>query len=142
MKPLVPACKECGREIVRRQVLVTIPGLDPKLSPNARPHWRARPKLVKNANTIAIAAGRDAWNRAQYGKPFRHAHMAIHYKWCGREPDHDNFVAQCKSYVDGIRRAGVFHDDDPKHLTREWPTFSRVKHKNQVEVIFTITEVS
>jgi hypothetical protein len=124
-----------------RSITVDLGALDPKLSPNARVHWKAKMGLVETAVDVAIAAARDAWNRAEYDKPFELARIDITDYWCGIEPDHDNFVAQCKSYIDGIRRAGVFVDDDPKHLIRSWPLFTRVKTKAERRVVVEITEV-
>ena len=87
--------------------MITLPWPDKILSPNARPHWAAKAKAVKNARELAcyttIAAGCNREKFAGYtGKIIL---MITFYPKTARIPDDDNCLSSFKAYRDGISDA-------------------------------------
>jgi crossover junction endodeoxyribonuclease RusA len=92
-------------------VRLTLPLPAKALSPNGRPHWRAKAAAVKEhreaawaAALLAIRPGRKPrWERAEA--------EAVFYWPTRHRRDRDNAAASLKAYWDGIADAGVLADD-------------------------------
>lgn len=90
-------------------VKITLPLPSAKLSPNARLHWAAKAKAVKQhrltAKLICSATG------VGFESPVRFASYHLHFFWPdNRRRDRDNATARCKAYLDGIADA-IGQDD-------------------------------
>lgn len=101
---------------------------------NARLHWGAKAKQVKEDREFAQMAGE--LTRAE-GMPLAQAIVTITWRGRGRMPDVDNIAGRCKAYLDGLQDAGWWADDkdivwlsqsrerigkgdEPKVLIRAW----------------------
>ena len=119
---------------------ITLP-LPPKhLSPNARPHWRAKAKATKAYRITAglTAAGiltgqhdpRPMWKSAtvQVRAFYRDA----------RRRDKDNILASLKAAFDGLKDAGLIEDDSG--LTHLPMVLAVDKARPRVELVVTRAE--
>jgi crossover junction endodeoxyribonuclease RusA len=99
------------------QIRVHLPVPPRQLSPNARCHFMAKAKITKQARATAAAMAlsalgtRPLWKRATV--------KAVWHFPDARRRDHDNLMASCKAYFDGLRDAGIIEDDSG--LTHEPP---------------------
>jgi crossover junction endodeoxyribonuclease RusA len=109
------------------------------LNPNARPHWAAKARAVKNyrntawlAAAAALGPGRPAprWTRARV--------VIVWYTKTDRHPDRDNALASLKAAFDGLTDAGIITDD--KELFHEPIEFRVDAKRPRVEI--TVTEES
>ena len=92
------------------EVRITLPLPARALSPNARQHWAAKAKAVKQARATAKMAA----IRATRGKPPRweRAEVRTTFYWPDRRRrDADNAISSCKALLDGIADAGIVLDD-------------------------------
>ena len=94
--------------------LTVVLSLPPKeLSPNARPHWRAKAKATKAYRNEARVAALQAmsglpkhWHHFDKGKTF-----VTFYKPTFRRTDPDNLLSSLKAAFDGLVDAGLLTDD-------------------------------
>ena len=90
-------------------IKITLPLPSSKLSPNARLHWAAKSKIVKQHRLTAHSI--CAINGIGFKKPVRFKSYILHFFWKDkRKHDRDNATAQVKSYLDGI--ADAIKQDD------------------------------
>lgn len=100
-------------------VRIDLPVPPKQLSPNGRSHYMAKARITKQARATAAACAlaalstRPMWKRATV--------KAMWYFPDARRRDHDNLMASCKAYFDGLRDAGIIEDDSG--LTHEAPEF-------------------
>lgn len=87
------------------QLTFEIPGLPP-IMPNERMHWRKRSRIMKQWKfwTMLSAAGKKP------PSPLKRAIIVL-VRHSSVEPDPDNLVASFKPILDGLRTAGIIHDD-------------------------------
>lgn len=94
------------------QVTIELPLPSPKLSPNARTHWRVKAKVTKRARIDAKYATLDAINRTPGAGLWEDATVqAAFYFRDRRRRDKDNMLASLKAYVDGIADARLVAND-------------------------------
>ena len=97
-------------------MLILLPWPDPRLSPNARVHWRAKAAPKKNARTDAVMA-----TYAALGTGLREARQALSGSGPigltirfvppdARRRDRDNMQASIKHHLDGIAQALAVDD--------------------------------
>ncbi len=85
------------------------------LSPNARNHWTTKSKLVHTARDESFGLAQEimsGWVAPEQA--------VISYRFIvtdHRRRDLDNLLSSCKSWLDGLRDAGVLVDDDCWHLS-------------------------
>ncbi len=125
--------------------LTIILPLPPKeLSPNARPHFRAKAKATKQYRDEAHAHALVASFKLQSSEtelyntlPWRAATVQCRFYFAqNRRRDADNLLASMKSAFDGLRDSGVLVDDDRlTHMPVEW-----TKDKNDPRVELEIWE--
>jgi crossover junction endodeoxyribonuclease RusA len=83
--------------------LILLPWPDPRLSPNARTHWRAKSPVTKTARTAAWAITKAAGARVEHDGPIA---LAITFRAPDRRHrDRDNAIGACKAFMDGIADA-------------------------------------
>jgi len=92
------------------EIRLTVPIPNKALWPNARPHWAAKAKAVRNARAgawaranIAIDGWPPKWMEAET--------RTVFYMATKRAVDRDNAQAAMKSIWDGIADAGVIRND-------------------------------
>lgn len=89
---------------------ITMPLPHKMLSPNARCHWAVKAKHVKSQRTLACSL-----MRAEIGPSFpswKEATVQIEVTKKTRvRYDSDNYVASCKSALDGVQDSGLIEDD-------------------------------
>lgn len=83
---------------------ITLPIPNPKLSPNARCHWRAKSPLTKSARTLANHLAKHEYANLKYPYDFN-AYRLTFYWPDKRRRDDDNASGSCKAYRDGIADA-------------------------------------
>ena len=78
------------------------------LSPNARSHWSARARTIREDSDTVQLAVHGLWGR----RPLRRARVefVLHYPMARRR-DPDNMTPLVKGALDGLVRAGVLLDD-------------------------------
>lgn len=84
---------------------ITLPWLDPKLSPNARVHWAVLSHAKKKARRDAAFAAMEALQGRKFAGG---AVIPFKVTFCppdARHRDDDNMVASFKAYRDGIADA-------------------------------------
>jgi len=98
------------------------------LSPNARKHWRAKSKLVKEYREHACEQAMSAAYDQKVERPFETPVVLIKY-WNRRKvrPDGDNIIASMKSAFDGFEDAGLFTND---RFCFYFPVWRLVDRKN------------
>ena len=67
-------------------------------------------------------------------------HYDIHY--CGNQIDRDNFVIGCKPIQDALVHEGFVPDDNPNYVADPTTEYTRVKHRSDVKLIVTVSNVS
>ena len=102
------------------RITLPLPGKD--LSPNARPHFMAKAKQVRELRQ-ATAIEAMVWcreNANTFPWPEATIQLTFYFARNGRR-DPDNLLASAKAAFDGLRDAGVLMDDDKiTHLPVEW----------------------
>lgn len=91
-------------------VVLNLPVPDSRLSPNARIHFMTRARLTKQHRQAAKLVAMGALNRDEP----RWKRASVQLAWTfedARKRDHDNLLARCKAYFDGLRDAGLIDDD-------------------------------
>lgn len=119
---------------------ITLPLPDPKLSPNARVHWRVLADAKKAYKWTADAASFAAWvcNREGPLPKWEKADYILRFYFsCKRRRDDDNLIASMKSAIDGIVKSGILADDDQLKLRGVDKLID--KDKPRVELIITPT---
>ena len=98
-----------------RKLIIIIPHLPfPELSPNARHHWAVKARAVKASREEIGWLDKAQWHD---DKPMMKVRISYRfYVKDKRRRDANNFLASVKSWSDGLIDAGVFWDDDTKHL--------------------------
>ena len=121
-------------------IRLVLPIPDAILSPNARPHWAQRSRMVRHHRNLAYMVALKAVRELRMKPPqWDRARTRVVFFWPDkRRRDKDNAAARLKAYWDGIADAGVVSDD--VGLTHE-PVQMMVDRKNpRVEVTITPTE--
>lgn len=106
------------------------------LSPNARPHWRAKAKHVAAARASAEMHARAACNTAPKWKRAR-----VTLRWIratARTADVQNLIAWIKPHIDGIEDAGIIEND----RGLEWGAVEQTKDKANPRIEITIEEIT
>jgi crossover junction endodeoxyribonuclease RusA len=85
------------------------------LSPNARLHWRGRAARVKVEREYARLLGIQ--NKGTWEAPERAIISFEFHSSTKKVFDLDNAISACKSWVDGLRDAGILLKDDCWHLS-------------------------
>ena len=99
---------------------------DARLRPNSRVHWRTEAKAKSKARARAKAL---ACEQVRPNPSFEKAHITITFVAKDRRPhDLDNLFSGMKSYVDGLRDAGIIVNDTaarisytPKYVYKRGP---------------------
>lgn len=82
------------------------------INANDRLHWAVKARLVRDLRRQAYWCA-----RAQLKPAGGRSRVVITYGWpSGRLPDSSNLAPTSKAILDGMVDAGVFRDDDPKHV--------------------------
>lgn len=114
------------------EIKIVLPLPFKELSPNARCHWAAKAKSVKNYRLIA-------WGQSKLELPKRHKPwmeaeaQATFYHKSSRKRDRDNALASLKSAFDGIADAKVIRDDSG--LTHKPVVFAVDKSNPRVVIV-------
>jgi len=94
------------------EIRIRLPLPSPRLSPNARAHWRSKARDVKSYRRAAAFYGRlaleesgdpGAWTTADVGATFYHPTRRLR--------DADNLLASLKAAFDGFADAGIVSND-------------------------------
>lgn len=97
------------------RIVVVVPMCPaPELSPNARPHYQAKAKKVRQLREASRFAAVSARNTCGGGAIFRGAiHVRATIGWARgrRRMDGDNALAMLKPCFDGITDAQLWSDD-------------------------------
>lgn len=111
---------------MKRRLEFTIPLLAIGFGPNDRVHWSTRAVRAKALRAQVGLYGRGV-QRGRLGAPLRALlpeplPMTLRYtviwaKGKRRLNDADNLIAQLKPCTDGLKDAGLIHDDSPDWLT-------------------------
>jgi crossover junction endodeoxyribonuclease RusA len=115
-------------------ITITVSLPSPKVSQNARCHWRVKAEATKEQRSEAMNAcvellfGRKQWRRAT-------VKIRAFFK-TKRHPDPMNFIGSLKAAFDGIQDAGIIQDDSQLWPLR--PEFFTDSKNPRVEL--TITE--
>lgn len=121
---------------------IVLPLPPAELSPNGRPHWRAKAaKTATYRQCAKEAAMIAAYENSEVSQtmPWRSATtQATFYHKDSRRRDRDNLLASIKAGFDGLRDAGLLIDDDElTHL----PVVREVDRSNpRVEIELTYSE--
>ena len=82
---------------------------DPDLNPNKRHHYMKLARAKRDAREMAKAL---ACEQVRPNPPFEKSHITITFIAQDRRGrDLDNCIAQTKSYIDGLRDAGIIVND-------------------------------
>ena len=111
---------------------------DARLSPNSRVHWTKSAEAKREARARAKAL---AWEQVRPNPPFEKAHITITFVAKDRRPhDLDNLFSGMKSYVDGLRDAGIIVNDTasrisytPKYVYKRGPKNNTIIEIEEVE---------
>lgn len=112
---------------------ITLEWPDPKLSPNARGHWRVKAEASKKARkkahdtVLKLGYGGNEWENTIGCIEFRIAF----YPPDNRHRDDDNLIAMMKPYRDGIADALGINDRRFKTIAEIMPA---EKGKKRVEI--------
>lgn len=99
----------------------TFPAPDRLISLNDRDHWAKRSRLTRSWRTSAkLYALADKMPK---GLPFSRIEITLPVR-DNRARDPHNVVPTCKAIVDGLVDAGMFADDNSKHLTLAEPVLA------------------
>lgn len=90
---------------------ITIPLPHRNLSPNARCHWGAKSRCVRQHRHWAKLACMDAMNRQQVQTMVAAKVQAVFYFRTRQRRDGDNLLASMKASFDGLIDAGLLADD-------------------------------
>jgi crossover junction endodeoxyribonuclease RusA len=116
---------------------ITLPLPHKHLSPNARPHWRAKAKATKTARTsVAVEVAAVMSFYESVAPRWKTATVLIRaYFKDARKRDKDNIMASCKAYFDGLADAGLIDNDSGlTHL----PMVVAIDKKNpRIEMVVT-----
>ena len=126
-------------------VTLLLPWLDPRLSPNARPHKFEKARKIKAYKKDAAIVAMDA--RRQLGRTLI---PPVKAQWVfvvpdGRKRDTDNMTSNsgCKAAIDACVLEGLLEDDDHTRLSwaepEVWRTHPLVKAP---AVVLTLDEVT
>ena len=126
-------------------VTLLLPWLDPRLSPNARPHHFEKARKIRDYKMAAAIVAMDA--RRQLGRTLT---PPVKAKWVfvvpdGRKRDTDNMVANAsmKAALDACVLERLLEDDDHTRLSwaepEVWRTHPLVKAP---AVVLTLDEVT
>lgn len=118
-----------------RSITITLPLPHKALSPNGRPHWRTlagakkKAKLAGYLATIA-AGGQDLqWAAASIEPTF----IVKSKRYA--DADHDNRIASCKAFCDGIAAAGLVVND----RVFRWREVRHDVDKNDPRLVLVVT---
>ena len=87
----------------------------PDLSPNSRIFWRKRSAIVKQEREYARLLALQ--NKGTWAAPENAVISFEFYSSTRKVFDPDNAIAACKSWVDGLKDAGILKSDDCWHLS-------------------------
>lgn len=91
--------------------------------PNDRVHWSTRARRAKNLREIGYLRAHSVMRENPMAlpesskTPARLRYTVTWAKGKRRLNDPDNLIAQLKPFTDGLRDAGLIHDDSPQWLT-------------------------
>jgi Holliday junction resolvase RusA-like endonuclease len=127
---------------IRRVIVPSCPA--DVLSPNARVHWSARNRAVREYRALAKYAA------MQDGRPVTvlgPVDISVRVLWPARrrKSDADNALASCKAALDGLVDAGVIGDDrQVQRMSIEQEKLDKAGrvHWPQGAVIFDIEEIA
>jgi hypothetical protein len=88
---------------------------DLSLSGNGRLHWRSRAARVKQEREYARLLGIS--NKGQWVAPQKAIISFEFHSSTKKVFDLDNAISACKSWIDGLRDAGILIKDDCWHLS-------------------------
>jgi len=94
-------------------VFDSLPPMD--LSPNGRLHWRGRAAKVKQEREYARLLGMQ--NKGDWQAPDKAILSFEFYSSTKRAFDLDNAISATKSWIDGLKDAGIVLSDDCWHLS-------------------------
>ena len=88
---------------------------DARLRPNSRVHWTKSAEAKREARALAKAR---ACQQVRPNPSFEKAHITVTFVAKDRRPhDLDNLFAGMKSYVDGLRDAGIIVNDTASRIS-------------------------
>ena len=114
---------------------ITIPVPSPKLSPNARVHWRVKATLVKAARLTARLISREALGSNPAPLWDKCSARVVAYFPTMKRPDPDNLIARLKATFDGIADAQIIMDD--ANLWPERPVILKDAKNPRIEITIT-----
>jgi hypothetical protein len=120
-----------------QSVTITLPLPPAALKPNARPHWAAKAKAVKQCRRIGRVAAIAALAGAPPPRWMRASVLIEAYFPTARHWDPDNLVSSCKAYFDSFQDAGLVEND--RELWPERPVIG--KDKDNPRLVLTIREI-
>lgn len=112
---------------------ITLPLPHKHLSPNARCHWRAKARAVKNYRTAATAAAIIA----QHGERWEWGESSVlcrFYFKDARARDSDNLLASMKSAFDGLADAGIVENDRDFDHRPVWKSKDKANPRVEIEI--------
>lgn len=101
----------------KTQWVLDLPYRKPPITPNSRMHWSKRHRIMAAIKASAYFLACCARIPAQ-----EHVSFQLHYEPATvRRRDRGNLMDVHKAALDGIVKAGVVPDDNPKYVTEEMP---------------------
>ena len=104
---------------------------------NSRATWQVKNRLKNQLMDSTIVRVRELdWEPMD--------RISIHYDihYCGNQIDRDNFVIGCKPIQDALVHQGFVPDDNPNYVADPTTEYTRVKHRSDVKLIVTVSNVS
>ena len=121
-----------------RTIKIELPFAPPsELSPNARVHWAVKAKKAREMRDSGYnhaIMDEELDEHLQLLDPMERAKITFTFYKAGRV-DEPNLTSSMKSWVDGLVDAGLFKDDDYKHMTSGEHSVVRCKRKDESTVI-------
>lgn len=94
------------------EIVIVLPIPDRRLNPNTPGDWRSKIAVRAKAKNDAFVKAKEVLERRKPPQ-WLSAHIEIRAWYRDkRKHDTDNTHAACKSYLDGIVRAGILKDDN------------------------------
>ena len=115
-------------------IVVVIPGRPPNIG-NARLHWKARMRLVRDHSGMAQILAQSVRRGAPVPKDKRKVEAVIYLS--GPFFDPDNAHSAIKPWLDGICRAGLLRGDRPQDIELS-VTQKRAASRKEQRVVWTI----
>lgn len=132
-----------------RTLSVSLSLPSPKLSPNARTHWRSMAKHKAQARADAKILTLAAMQASKLKFPFGKCEVRMVWYMGGAQSgykprDKQNAIASLKYALDGCIEAGVLPDDSHRWLDFGPVTFLRTKkeHGGRSAVVLVFTELN